>query len=484
MNFESKFGQLVAKIKQIGITKNNFQDALDWGELYGRLLYTNYPDKYRDDDFEKKLISRYISEFPPVEIKVQSNNELHIISEPYSTGGHTRLLEKILKIRGQGDVLVTRPLPLSQNIQDVLNVRDSSNIYFSNEQYTIENIIEIAGRYKKIFLHIHPDDLTCAVAMGVIKQKYDIRIMLINHADHIFSYGYYASTVVVEMGPFGEKLRQVKSRGQATYLGLPFDIDEFKKVELKRLKQGISIMSGATSFKYDPIAGLSFSQLAREVLTEIPNSKFTIIGPSLNYEWRRLMFKFKGRLKVVPKLPFEEYKKLMEGVDVYIDSFPLSGGTTVPEVRSKQIPVTGVLCGSYGYTPWDKTKYTSNADLILALKELGESSSSDIINRNNDEALIAECNQVHGFSHFKKRLDNLLLTGVAGEAQFNHDVNYSYFNDYWKQQKKLLLGKSSYLFLLKNWKGGGRDVMFLAMAINPLKYSMKLIAGYIKLLIK
>ena len=190
------------------------------------------------------------------------------------------------------------------------------------------------------------------------------------------------------------------------------------------------------------------------------------------------------RLKVVPKLPYDEYRKLMEDVDVYIDSFPLSGGTTVPEVRSKNIPVTGVLCGSYGYTPWDKTKYNSNRELVLSLKELCESEGSDIINRNNDEDLIVECNKVHSFSKFEERLQGIASGRDYADMKFNHEVNYSYFNQFWKQQEKLVLGKKSYMFLIKNWNSGGKEVMLMAMSINPLKYGAKLIAGYLKLLVR
>jgi hypothetical protein len=481
LNFERQFDRFSSEIKKIGLEKTSFQDSLDWGELYGRVLYTNYPNVYRDDDFEKRLISRYISEFPLVGINTPKNNELHIISEPYSTGGHTRLLEKILKVRGRGDVLVTRPLSSSK---EVLNVIDDSDVYFSEKKYSVEEIINISSPYETIFLHIHPDDLTCSVAMGVIKEKTDSRIIFVNHADHIFSYGYYSSSVVAEMGPFGDKLKKVKRRGESTYLGLPFDIETFGVVEQPISSSGITILSGATSFKYKAAGGLSFEQLVEDILERVPNSKFIIIGPDITFRWRKLLVKFKGRLRVVAKLPYEEYKQLLRKVDVYIDSFPLSGGTTVPEVRAKGIPVTGVLCGSYGYTPWDKTKYASNDELVSALKELNSNDVPDIIKRNNDELLIVECNEVHGFSHFENRLCNLVSNGIAGDAHFTHEVNYSYFNTYWKQKKKLLLGKRSYLFLLNQWSAGGKDVLLLAMAINPLKYSLKIVAGYLKQCLK
>ena len=481
MNFEKKFDCFAKKIKKIGLSKNKLQDALEWGELYGRVLYTNYPDVYRDDEFENTLVAQYLAESEISSFTLPRKGDLHVVSEPYSTGGHTRLLEKIIKVRGSGDVLVTRPLSSTEN---VLNLSDLSEIRYSQTGFAINEILNISSDYKTIFLHIHPDDLTSAVAMGVLKEKSSCRIIFINHADHIFSFGYSSSSVVAEMGPFGDKLRKVKGRGEAVYLGLPFDLDEFKPVDCQRLDGDLTIMSGATSFKYKTAAGLSFTKLVEDILGAIPNAKLIIIGPSISFEWRKVIMRYPTRLKVVPKLPYEEYRQLMEDVDVYIDSFPLSGGTTVPEVRSKNIPVTGVLCGSYGYTPWDKTKYSSNTKLVSALKELGESDSSDIITRNNDKNLIAECNEVHSFSKFEERLKSITSGVNNTDMKFNHKVNYSYFNHFWKQQEKLVLGKKSYLFLIKNWKSGGKEVMLLAMSINPLKYGMKLIGGYLKLLVR
>ena len=64
------------------------------GELYGRVLYTNYPDVYGDDECEKTLIARYLESNKLPVLTLPDKGDLHIISEPYSTGGHTSLLEK------------------------------------------------------------------------------------------------------------------------------------------------------------------------------------------------------------------------------------------------------------------------------------------------------------------------------------------------------------------------------------------------------
>jgi hypothetical protein len=480
VSFEQNFIKLTALVKTIGLSKESFDDILNWGELYGRILYTNYPDIYRDDDFEKALIGKYINKNDLPDLTEKKVGDLHIISEPYSTGGHTRLLERMLKIRDTGDVLVTRPL---DSVTGKLSVLVSSNVYADKTGYSIKKIIESAKNYKTIFLHIHPDDLTACVAMGVLKKLSNTRIIFINHADHIFSFGYYSCTVIAEMGPFGAKLSKVKNRGEATYLGVPFNLSKFDLIDNfydgKDQSKVMNILTGATSFKYKSALGLSFPQLVINILKNIPNVNITVVGPKKYSEWWwwKAIILNPIRLSVVSKLPFTQYVELIDNTDLYIDSFPLSGGTSVPEVRAKGIPVTGVLCGSYGYTPWDKTKYQSGSELIVGLKDFLLSESSDILNRNNNMTLIQESSNLHSIDGFKKRLESIIETGIGGAIDDQNLVNYSYFYEHWLGQEKLILGKNSYRFLFDNWSGGGKEVMKLAICINPIKYTLKLMSA-------
>lgn len=476
MSFEDKFYQFSETIKNIGLEKKTFKDSLAWGELYGRVLYTNYSNLYRDDDFEKELISRYLKENRDIALSEAINEDLHIISEAYSTGGHTRLLERMVTQRGLGDVLVTRSI----SDLSVLKLPSFSKVFAFPHKLDMSQILSISSKYKRVFLHIHPDDLTTAVAMGVLKRLSRSQIIFVNHADHIFSFGYFSSSVVAEMGPFGDKLKQEKNRGESIYLGLPFKFERFNKVRKRELKENLLIVSGGTSFKFSSAGGLSFSRLVTDILAAIPKANFVVIGPDKSMEWWWPLFKFSKRLKVIPKLPYEEYQKLMKNADVYIDSFPLSGGTTIPEVRATGIPITGVMCGSYGYTPWDKTKYDSNEELVSALKEFAEKPDSELYFRNNDSKLIDECENIHSLSRYKERLMNLVGNGTGEQACFTHEVNFDYFYLHWLAQKRLNLGKKSYLFLIANWNSGGKEIMTLAIKINPLKYVTKLIGGALK----
>jgi hypothetical protein len=479
VTFEQKFTQLESRVKNIGLSKDLFEDVLQWGELYGRLLYTNYPNTYRDDDFERLLVDKFINDNKLSCYDVEGKGELHLISEPYSTGGHTRLLERMIKIQGKGDVLVSRPL---DSIANKLSVLESSKVFFSTNGFAIEDIIELAVKYKTIFLHIHPDDLLTSVAMGVLKRLSNTKVILINHADHIFSFGYYSSHVIAEMGPFGAKLGEVKKRGYATYLGVPFSLSNFDFIEsdpgVSEFKK-LNILSGGTGFKYKSALGLSFPRLVSKILKNMPQATVTVVGPKRfsDWWWWRAILRNPFRLSVVAKLPYEQYNALIESTDIYIDSFPLSGGTSVPEARGKGIPVTGVLSGSYGYTPWDRVKFKTDDELIEGLKEFVVAKNPDILKRNNNIELMGECSKLHGQDGFRGRLDSIVKTGKGGALPDHDLVNYNYFHDYWLSQKKLVLGKKSYKFLFENWSEGGREVMGLAIVINPLKYTFKLLSA-------
>ena len=130
------FITLVALIKRIGLSQRIYRDILAWGEVYGRLLHTNNTDVYRDDEFENLLVETYLSRNGKPIPGESCNNELHIISSPFSTGGHTRLMERIIDSRACGDVLVTRPI---SGLGGRLFVNPKVKVWHSDNQLDCRN---------------------------------------------------------------------------------------------------------------------------------------------------------------------------------------------------------------------------------------------------------------------------------------------------------------------------------------------------------
>jgi hypothetical protein len=98
---------------------------------------------------------------------------LHIASEIYHGGGHTPLMSHLLSnLSCNSDVLITRNQKAS-SCSDILQF-PVEKIKTLNAVNLVDKIIEIANiaiSYKSIILHIHPDDLICAVALRLVKKN-------------------------------------------------------------------------------------------------------------------------------------------------------------------------------------------------------------------------------------------------------------------------------------------------------------------------
>ena len=81
-------------------------------------------------------------------------------------------------------------------------------------------------------LHIHPNDVACAVAVRFAKRLHPaIEVCFINHADHVFSVGIGAADRVFEISTYGWGLRPMRgTEATSSFIGLPI-----KKPRLKTM---------------------------------------------------------------------------------------------------------------------------------------------------------------------------------------------------------------------------------------------------------
>lgn len=477
MSFESKFIQFSQVIKDIALSKASLDETLDWGKLYGQVLSENFTSIYRDDDLEVAIVSRYLRANKIAPPDSFLDGEIHVITEPYASGGHTRLMERIVSVRGGGDVLVARYF---EDIKDRLRVDESIFVYHRESGYRFKDSVEVLKNYKTIFLHIHPFDLESAAAAGVISKVTGARIIFVNHADHLFSFGFAHADVVAEVSLFGMAVNQAVRHNDSRLMGIP--LDEAVPLEVKQWKSGdMTILSGGSGFKFRPMNGDSFPDVVQRILEQIPNAKMIVIGPGLNDSWwNRAKKRYPTRLKVVPLLPYQEYLELMESVDVYIDSFPMSGGTALPEVRSKGKAITGLLTPVQGYTPWDAVRYNSAEELIRELKKFSVGDDSDILSKNNDSSLIEKSRRRHGKDCFAERLDCIVNDKVLIAAEEVPSIDINYYSRNWSREKKITFTKASIKFLIDRWGSGGAEVAKALVLISPVQFFFKVLKARLK----
>jgi hypothetical protein len=430
------FISLIALIKRIGLSQKKYDDVLAWGEVYGGLLYTNHTGVYRDDDFEKLLVDTYktqISKPAPTEISV---GELHVITDPLSTGGHTRLMERMIASRSCGDILVTRPI---RRLEDRLWVNSKVHLWHNADQFNISELISIVSKYKIVYLHITPNDLLASVAVAVAKKVNRARVIFVNHADHVFSFGFFAADVVAEVSAHGLLVSERKRNVPSSFLGIPIDtslLAEISQPTASSPEKRFEIVSAGSRLKYRPSRNHSFPKVAMLVLKEAPKARIVVIGPSvlLDWWWWAAMLRYPLRLRVLPPMSYQLYLDRITKADLYIDSMPMTGGTTVPEIRSRGIPVTGLTSDSRGYSPLDATRFPDIKELILAIQEYALSGAGPILEMNNNDETLRRTMLVHGRTSFEQRLNNIVMgLSNAPPPDVLSRENINYYRDQWQQ---------------------------------------------------
>lgn len=425
---------------------NNLEESLALTHAYASLLHSIDIGKYDDPELEQQLIERFkISQHmcSKLSYPIPDKDALHIITEAYNFGGHTRLMEMLASMHEtSADLLVTRniaPRALERISKVVGNINILKKTTYEEK---INEIIEIASKYKKIVLHIHANDILSVIACGVLKNILPIKIYLVNHADHAFTLGSFVADYYFELSKHGHQINEQKNiSGKISLLGIPL---KEKKTDATKINPGnsqLKFLSSGSGFKYTPFRGDDIRPLIIKILTIYQGATITIIGvnPLFNYWWWPLKLRFMDRLKLVRFLPYEKYLEASHEADFFIDSYPFPGGTAFAEQVLEGKRGIGLISKIQGYSPADKLKRKTPEEVISC------------INNYDEHGIINDIISFNGFSAVKERYISCLY----------NDKPVTEFPEYMPSWT----GDSNYL----EYKG----VIFTPIDLHTIKYLMK-----------
>ena len=207
--------------------ERDIERAIMIAEWLARFLAMNSCGIYRLDALEEG-ISRRLPK-PPTLANAEQKLELHIASEVYRYGGHTRLIQTLLNssVCG-GDVLLTRRGGIPA--VSILNISNGELIFLEATTGVGQacEIMEVASRYKHVFIHIHPDDIVASSALrNMSEMSNHPKFIFVNHADHTFSLGLGSADVVFELSSYGWGLRGKRgTESISSFIGIPIEASD------------------------------------------------------------------------------------------------------------------------------------------------------------------------------------------------------------------------------------------------------------------
>ncbi len=301
-------------------------------------------------DFEKYLVDVSNKLPVPREKNQQTDKNLIIMSEAYETGGHTRIVEKIIQNSADRshDLYMTRAKEVPEHLSNICKARDSK-IILSTGKDLLDKAVHlrtIGCGYRKIVLFTHPEDFLPILAFGY--QSHNKPIALYNHAEHRT---WFCASITDEVWDLsiGSSNNTVKLRdSKSKILGIPVEKKSRNNEVNQKLRKMLKIPLGANVFlstgadyKFLPYGTLDMRVVVNDILEKLDNSFFVLIGIGKRslYLWKALLSKFQQRLIILSSIPYESFRDHYNIADVYIDSIPVGGFTAILEAASLDTPV-------------------------------------------------------------------------------------------------------------------------------------------------
>jgi hypothetical protein len=296
-------------------------------------------------------ISEKFISFSPHQYLPKSNKILHLISEAYPVGGHTKLLINWIRINKDfsHDILITNQS--NKDLDKVINnefLSISEKVTFLNDVFPKDDYIKKSSfihkeslNYEFIVMHAHPFDIQLFMGLKLTNRP----IIYVNHSDHTFWLGVLKITTVSEIRESGKSF-SVKYRGispnNSILLPIPLENPNFKKIEenksLKLKQKEIIILTIAKKIKFNPTYSNSLFEIYYELLSYSQNVKLIVIGPiESDYYFSELSKMFPNRVSVLGEI--NDLIPFYSIANIYIDSYPFNSFTSLLDAAKNKIPI-------------------------------------------------------------------------------------------------------------------------------------------------
>ncbi|ASD23148.1 hypothetical protein B7495_14390 [Cryobacterium sp. LW097] len=275
---------------------------------------------------------------------------VHVLSQAYSAGGHTRLVWRWIEndtTRINSVVLTGQQgIPVPHQLADAV-AASGGHIVSLGE--TSSSLLIRAAELRRIsetgadtiVLHVHPYDIVPSIGLVNVSA----RIVFLNHADHVFWIGGSIADMVADIRPAGQKLSIAERNlpgALSAILPIPLTTPPHADKRVARDLLGIAqdavvIISIASGYKYGASLGHHFIDIHREFVLAHPEVVLRVIGPASDGRWQAISDETGGRLRAVGMV--QGLESYYAAADIYVDSIPFASLTSLLDAAVRGVPV-------------------------------------------------------------------------------------------------------------------------------------------------
>lgn len=432
--FLESYSRLVNWVRTRALEVSDVNAALSLARVYGDLRWMNHDGVYQDDELETVVEQKLVQskDYLPPDFSERVAGTVLIVSELYSNGGHSAVVMNWMRIfcdEGGHKLLITRSV--TSKVERSL-VRDSVPYHLCIDQGVrlVNEILHHTVNAERIVLHIHPSDIVSAVAARILA-KVGKSIIFYNHADHVFSYGISSATTVCEISNYGMALNNIIGRVKnSCYLGIPISFredqsDAMLNEERDRVR---TVLSCGEATKYAP-SNVFYGEFIDCLLMQEPNANILLVGPTGEEPWwRGYVSRWGDRIQFLGRLDHDKYVEIMSSADVYVDSFPVTGGTAFPEALLNGKLVVGLQNSIQGYSPADELRVGNVEQLTERVIKLLMRDSGCISHVAN---VREKAKSIHSISRFREKVQAIYANNPDREGVFDVAVDIYWIKKKW-----------------------------------------------------
>ena len=345
--YKQNFEKLIERIK----STDNFEEKLDLAVYAAEYFVSHNTGYYTSSVLEKvfvdcaKKIKTDLSN-----IHYKKDSVLHVITMGYETGGHTRVVERWIENAPSNQVHSVLQTTAANIKLAVLE----KNIKSKNGEFIVlENSLslkekaaklrEYAMNYEYIILHTHMEDPVPIIAFGT--EEFTRPVFLYNHASHHPWIGKSIADLVLDIENNDSVTTEKRGITNTYFLGVPSKEISVSIPDKNKFKEKINfpsdkkiIVTCGTDIKYRTISGRSFADYLSSIMDE--NTRCYVIGiPPENREWRNAINRSGKDIILMGPISFENgFLDYLKAADLYLDSYPLCGGTATIDAISSGTP--------------------------------------------------------------------------------------------------------------------------------------------------
>jgi len=356
------------------VAVGQYENALRLITLGADWSWFNHTGMFASPTFENLLRTigaRLVPDSPGRRIEGEHRRVLHVLTQAYPTGGHTRLAWRWMSLDESSEHSVLLTSQYGLDVPARLTSGCDGRLYSLGSLSQVEKVQAVAshfGEYDAIVLHIHPfDAVAVAACAGVANRP---RTLLVNHADHVFWLGLSAADQIVNLRPASEWIardRRTGSSDQFVRLALPLDQPTVAQGAGRDLRASMGIAEDnpvvatiAEPYKFSASDGMDFRDLISQLFARIPSAHLIAVGPSPDsHGWSGLLSEFPTRVHLLGTTP--DYASTLAAADVYLDSFPFSSITSMLEAALYGVPVVTMSEAARGPLNFDDYQLTPDS---------------------------------------------------------------------------------------------------------------------------